>query len=335
MHKRLLTALALITLSTALLIGCGNKQKETTKAENTTETVETTTTEESTTTQETEEPHSHNYIEEITTQASCETDGLKTFTCDCGDTYTETISATGHIFENYSSNNDATYTADGTETAKCNTCELTDTRTVDGSKLEYTYTDMTATMYATQTVNIRNLPSTDGEKIGSLSTNQEIVIKAQCNETSWYMFDYNGQTAFVSNNYVSTEKVEVAPPAQETATTTNSNEAFPYELYVMYYDNMGYPYFYYIGLNKLYISPEDDAKSIACAEAQSEYVFEHFQGTDNSCLINKYWGPVGNYKRGNDPIYVMYIYECKKVILPPPEERGIFTAGLYWPDHLF
>ena len=73
----------------------------------------------------------------------------------------------------------------------------------------YTYTDITSTMYATQTVNIRNLPSTDGEKIGSLSTNQEITVIGQCNETSWYMFDYNGQTAFVSNSYLSTEKVEV------------------------------------------------------------------------------------------------------------------------------
>ena len=199
----------------------------------------------------------------------------------------------------------------------------------------YTYTDISATMYATQTVNIRNLPSTDGEKIGSLSENQEITITAQCNETGWYMFDYNGQTAFVSNKYLSNEKAEVTPPAQETSTTTNSNEAFPYELYVMYYDNMGYPYFYHIGLNSLYISEEDLVKEIACKEAQSEYVFEHFRRADDSCSFNPYWGPVGKYKRGNDPIYVIYIYECNDVILPPPEQRGIFTAGLHWPDHLF
>ena len=82
-------------------------------------------------------------------------------------------------------------------------------------QVKYTYTDMTATMYATQTVNVRNLPSTDGEKIGSLSTNQEVTVIGQCNETSWYMFDYNGQTAFVSNSFLGAEKAEVAPPAQE------------------------------------------------------------------------------------------------------------------------
>lgn len=83
-----------------------------------------------------------------------------------------------------------TYTESTSKEATCTeagektfTCDLTDTRTAEGSKLEYTYTEMNATMYATQTVNVRNLPSTDGEKIGSLSTNQEITVIGQCNET--------------------------------------------------------------------------------------------------------------------------------------------------------
>jgi len=204
------------------------------------------------------------------------------------------------------------------------------TEPVPEPQVIYTYTDITATMYAAQTVNVRNLPSTDGEKIGSLSTNQEITVLGQCNETNWYMFDYEGQTAFVSNDYLSIEKVEVAPQTNETSTTADNNEAFPYELHVMYYDNMGYPYYYYIGLNKLYISPEDDAKNMACQDAQSNYVFEHFSLADGSCSLNKYWGPVGSYERQGDPIYVQYIYECNGVVLPTPEERGIFTAGLGW-----
>ena len=93
-----------------------------------------------------------------------------------------------------------------------------------GSEQQYTYTDMSATMYATQTVNIRTLPSTDGEKVGSLSTNQEVNITGQCNETSWYRFEYNGQTAYVSNNYISDTKIEVAAaePAQTTSSGGNS-----------------------------------------------------------------------------------------------------------------
>ncbi len=38
----------------------------------------------------------HKYTESITAQAGCETDGVKTFTCFCGHTYTEKIPATGH-----------------------------------------------------------------------------------------------------------------------------------------------------------------------------------------------------------------------------------------------
>ena len=85
---------------------------------------------------------------------------------------------------------------------------------------QYTYTDMSATMYAQQTVNIRDLPDTNGNKIGSLSTNDEIKISGQCIETGWYMFEYNDSVAFVSNKYVGENKVEV----QQQATANNGSE---------------------------------------------------------------------------------------------------------------
>ena len=117
------------------------------------------------------------------------------------------------------------------------------TESVPEPQVIYTYTDMSATMYATQTVNVRNLPSTDGEKIGSLSTNQEITVTGQCNETNWYMFDYNGQTAFVSNDYLSTEKAEVQQPAPETTQVSNVPNIADYP--VNTWIDMG-DYFFYI-----------------------------------------------------------------------------------------
>ena len=71
---------------------------------------------------------------------------------------------------------------------------------------QYTYTDMSVTMYAKSSVNVRNLPSADGERLGSLSTNQEVTVTGQCNETGWYRFEYNGSVAYVSNNYLSDTK---------------------------------------------------------------------------------------------------------------------------------
>lgn len=91
----------------------------------------------------------------------------------------------------------------------------------------YTYTDMSATMYVQQTVNVRDLPDTRGNKIGSLSTNDEITISGQCNETGWYRFEYNGNVAFVSNKYVSERKVEVVNENQNANSSTTSNNEQP------------------------------------------------------------------------------------------------------------
>ena len=41
-------------------------------------------------------PHVHSYTEAVTTAATCTTAGVRTFTCECGDTYTEPIPALGH-----------------------------------------------------------------------------------------------------------------------------------------------------------------------------------------------------------------------------------------------
>lgn len=122
---------------------------------------------------EKETPHAHAYTEAITTEAMCEADGVKTFACECGDSYTEAIkaighdyedvitaptcsekgytthtcktcgnaytdtevSASGHVYGGYTYNNDATYDKDGTETATCSICGNKDTRTKAGTKL--------------------------------------------------------------------------------------------------------------------------------------------------------------------------------------------------------
>ena len=50
----------------------------------------------------TEEPeHEHTWNEgEITTKATCTTDGVKTYKCtECGETKTEAIAATGHSYD--------------------------------------------------------------------------------------------------------------------------------------------------------------------------------------------------------------------------------------------
>ena len=74
---------------------------------------------------------------EVTTPATCTEKGTTTYTAACGtasDTTTRVdIPALGHRFTDYGYDNNAVCTEDGTETAKCDRCDATDTRTASGT----------------------------------------------------------------------------------------------------------------------------------------------------------------------------------------------------------
>ena len=78
------------------------------------------------------------------TTATCTADGVTIYTAEYdGKTDTKTVDtpATGHLFTDYVSNNNATCTADGTKTAKCDYgCGATDTIADEGSKLTHKFT---------------------------------------------------------------------------------------------------------------------------------------------------------------------------------------------------
>lgn len=82
----------------------------------------------------------------------------------------------------------------------------------------YTYSELNQTMYAKSAVNVRDLPSTDGKKIGSLKTSQEITVTGKCDQTGWYRFDWNNTIGYVSDKYIVSEK-----PAVNTVASTNNN----------------------------------------------------------------------------------------------------------------
>lgn len=100
----------------------------------------------------------------------------------------------------------------------------------------YTYSELSQTMYAKSAVNIRDLPSTDGKKIGRLKASQEITVTGKCDQTGWYRFDGNNTTGYVSDKYIVSEKPagnntaatqqNTATPAPAQTTTTGSSEPY-------------------------------------------------------------------------------------------------------------
>ncbi len=122
--KKIIALLLALSMLFALT-SCGKDVENTPTKEITDETTSTTenlkkpTLENSPTeTSELIEPHKHSYDSKVTTAASCVNDGVKTFTCDCSDSYTEKIAAKGHKWSkwefiyDYSNKNEATRTCD-------------------------------------------------------------------------------------------------------------------------------------------------------------------------------------------------------------------------------
>jgi len=66
--------------------------------------------------------HEHSYSEEVTTQPTCTEDGIKTFRCSCGDSYTEPVAATGHSYDNGVVTTNPTCTEAGAKTFTCSQC---------------------------------------------------------------------------------------------------------------------------------------------------------------------------------------------------------------------
>lgn len=88
---------------------------------------------------------SHSYDSgKITTEATCTTDGVKTYTCStCGNTKTETVKATGHSYDGGKVTTEATCTKEGTKTYTCAACGGTKTETI--AKKSHSYTSKVTT----------------------------------------------------------------------------------------------------------------------------------------------------------------------------------------------
>lgn len=89
--------------------------------------------------------HTHAYTEKVTAEATCEKEGVKTFSCLCGDKYTEAIPATDHKY--VAETKKATHDKDGLFRVYCANCDKTvyssqiaKASALSLSKTDYAYT---------------------------------------------------------------------------------------------------------------------------------------------------------------------------------------------------
>lgn len=68
--------------------------------------------------------HSHKYTSAVTKNATCSETGTTTYTCSCGDSYTEIIPATGNHKFSVLRDTAATCTSDGLYVEECSECRL-------------------------------------------------------------------------------------------------------------------------------------------------------------------------------------------------------------------
>ena len=67
--------------------------------------------------------HTHSYTSKTTKAATCTSTGVKTFTCSCGDSYTETIPATGHKSSGWIVDKAASIGVKGSKHKECTVCK--------------------------------------------------------------------------------------------------------------------------------------------------------------------------------------------------------------------
>lgn len=80
--------------------------------------------------------HVHNYVMTSETPATCTTEGSKTYTCECGESYTEPMAALGHAYE-LTSQTSASCTEAGKIVYTCSRCSDSYTETIPAAGHKY------------------------------------------------------------------------------------------------------------------------------------------------------------------------------------------------------
>lgn len=108
--------------------------------------------------------HTHEYTSEVTQEPTCQEEGKTTYTCSCGDTYTEPIAVTNHDYSMQEIITEPTCTTPGEKLLRCSVCN--DEKQEPIASLEHEKSDWTISKEPTCT-----------------DVGEEITTCTLCNET--------------------------------------------------------------------------------------------------------------------------------------------------------
>lgn len=95
--------------------------------------------------------HAHSYTSVVTRKATCSYPGITIFICSCGDSYTETILATGHSWGEWITVTQPTANSTGVAFRDCKNCGEAETKTLDKLPAAHVHSYTTVTVAATCT----------------------------------------------------------------------------------------------------------------------------------------------------------------------------------------
>lgn len=161
-----------------------------------------------------ETEHTHNYVGEVTTAATCTSDGIMTYTCTCGEgTYTEAIEATGHNYV------DGTCSLCGEKDPNAGGLIATETLTFDNTSKRTEYST-TKQVWTENGITLTNNKSSSTNNVADYSkpvrlyANSKIVVEAS-GKISKIVFDCN------SSSYATALKNSIGSVSGATVTVSS------------------------------------------------------------------------------------------------------------------
>ena len=144
--------------------------------------------------------HEHSYSEAVTQEATCTEAGVRTYTCSCGDSYTEAIPALGHSYTE-AVTKEASCTEKGVKTFTCSRCGDSYTEEIPMKDHDYETTVVEPTLSA-EGYTLHKCRNCGYEYRDSVTRKKEIkTLPAALSASSWTRGSNTSVTVTVDYDY--------------------------------------------------------------------------------------------------------------------------------------